>query len=91
MKEHLQKADVYKKLNPSEAHNIITTNIQEILTLVQKSFEDLSLEDLSFFQRSFQLQHSTPHLYGPPKVHKQNKNGRIHTLPVVSKINSFAE
>ena len=91
LKEHLQKEDVYQLLNPSEANDIITKTNQEICTLVKKHQEELPLEDISFFQRSFQLKHRTPLLYGPPKLHKQNKNGHIHTRPVVSKINSFAE
>ena len=92
LEQHCCDRNYYVHLSKTEAFYEMETAATKIKDTINKYKDDIPDIELTYFNRSFELKHRIPQLYGAPKLHKnKNKNGSFKFRPILSKCGSLPE
>ena len=78
-------------MTPNQAATEMEDAASSIKEIVEKCKDDLSHNNYTYFQRSFNMKHWIPQLYGAPKLHKKKINGQYQFRLILSKYGSLLE
>ena len=85
--DHLLNAATYQPLTREQADAHAADTQDKLKTVLSEQYDEISIAEQTYFERSFKLEHRMPQFYCTAKVHKTPWS----TRPVISCVGSFNE